>query len=71
MSVERKRMANIGRRRSARQRHAAVALVGPEDVVVAPRIVEFLRLRLDEHVIVRQLAEVDRRLGDLQVDGRD
>ncbi len=32
---------------------------------------EFLRARADDRVVVDQLAEVDARLGDVQVDGRD
>ena len=40
------------------------------DVVLASRVVEFARARLDEDVIVRELAVVDRRLVDLQVDRR-
>ena len=48
---------------------AARSVVGREDVVLALRVVELLRLRLDEDVVVRQLAEVEARLGHRQVDG--
>ena len=48
---------------------AARARVGREDVVLALRIVELACLRLDEDVVVRQLAEVEARLGYRQVDG--
>ena len=67
VSVDRNRSANISRREHARQRHAASPLVVGEHVVVAARVVELLGLRLDEHVIVRQLAEVDGRLRHLEV----
>ena len=41
------------------------------DVVFALWIVELLRARPNDHVIVHQLTEIDARLGDLQIDGRD
>ena len=39
--------------------HAALAVVRAEHVGVAARVVELLRRRLHEHVVVRQLAEID------------
>ena len=44
---------------------AVFARIGGLDVLIALGIVKFLRLGVDEHIVVRQLAEVDARLGDL------
>ncbi len=51
----------------AGHRHAAFAGVRGEDVVVAARIIELLGPRPHEHVIGRQLAEVDRRLRHVEI----
>ena len=48
---------------------AAGPLVGGEDVVVTLGVVELARLGLDDGVLVRQLAEIQARLGDRQVHG--
>ena len=50
------------------ERDAAGSVVLGEDVVVAARVVELARARPDDHVVVGQLAEIDARLVDLQVD---
>jgi hypothetical protein len=49
-------------------RHAAGAVVVGVDVVFALRIVKLLRARADDDVVVGELAEIDARLGDVDVD---
>ena len=47
-----------------RERHAALAVVLLEHVVVAPRIVELACFGLDDDVVARELAVVEARLVD-------
>ena len=71
VSVDLNRIANISRLNTFESGDAAVPGIGGEDVVFAARVVELLGLGLHEHVVVRELAEVDRRLRHRQIPGGD